>query len=134
MSGASELGERQVGAGRCLSYFDAMKQNRFTWARFTWAVVCAAALFMLAGPARADEPKASPLRAPLPLSEPVSPPAKPAGVSVLSWGADNALCAEWTNSCVVCQRNEVGVSACSTPGIACQPKDIICRRQIAKKP
>ena len=101
--------------------------------RFTRAILCAAALLILAAPAGADEAQPSPLRAPLPLSEP-APPGKPAAISVQGWGADNANCAEWTNSCVVCQRNEAGVAACSTPGIACQPKDVVCRRQVEKKP
>ena len=38
-------------------------------------------------------------------------------------------CAEWTDGCVVCQRTEQG-PACSTPGIACVPREQQCMRRM----
>jgi hypothetical protein len=37
-------------------------------------------------------------------------------------------CAEWTDGCIVCQRGERG-PACSTPGIACVPRERQCLRR-----
>jgi hypothetical protein len=42
-----------------------------------------------------------------------------------SFAAAHPECVEWSDSCVVCKR-AMSVS-CSTPGIACQPADIVCR-------
>lgn len=44
--------------------------------------------------------------------------------SVQAWGRDNPDCAEWSDACVACTRD-----GCSTPGIACTPKEIACRRK-----
>jgi hypothetical protein len=43
-----------------------------------------------------------------------------------SFGAKNPACAEWSDGCVICRRDAAGVARCSTPGIACQPKDVAC--------
>lgn len=78
------------------------------------------AMVSLAGPLRADEP---------------APPGKfaPTGQSLPAYGDWNQECLEWTDSCAVCKRGEeAGVAArfvCSTPGIACQPKGIVCQRR-----
>jgi hypothetical protein len=37
-------------------------------------------------------------------------------------------CAEWTDGCIVCRRTDQGL-ACSTPGIACVPKEQQCLRR-----
>ena len=44
--------------------------------------------------------------------------------SVQAWGRDNPDCAEWGDACDVCTKQ-----ACSTPGIACTPKETACRRK-----
>ena len=36
-----------------------------------------------------------------------------------------AMCAEWTDGCVICNRTGQG-TACSTPGIACTRRPIEC--------
>lgn len=59
-----------------------------------------------------------------------SPPSKGEAVSMAAYGSWNANCLEWTNACVICQREAGGVAACSTPGIACQPKGIVCERRV----
>lgn len=41
--------------------------------------------------------------------------------------ADDPACLEWTNGCQVCQRAADG-TACSLPGIACQPGPQRCLR------
>jgi hypothetical protein len=66
-----------------------------------------------------------------------------------AFGAANANCLEWTDFCLVCRRLDPSADAktaesaatqsggeaqdqdiaCSTPGIACQPKTIICTEQ-----
>jgi hypothetical protein len=40
-------------------------------------------------------------------------------------GGPPAMCAEWTDGCVVCRRTDQG-AACSTPGIACTRGPIEC--------
>jgi hypothetical protein len=52
--------------------------------------------------------------------------------SLRAYGERNPDCLEWTDSCGVCRR--LGPSepkapeiACSTPGVACQPGDVMCR-------
>jgi hypothetical protein len=37
-------------------------------------------------------------------------------------------CAEWSDGCIICQRTNQGV-ACSTPGIACVPRERHCLRR-----
>lgn len=66
-------------------------------------------LFVLAliAPALADEP----------------PPKEEA--SLQSFAAAHPECVEWSDGCAVCKR-AMAVS-CSTPGIACQPTDIVCK-------
>ncbi len=44
--------------------------------------------------------------------------------SVQAWGRDNPDCVEWSDGCVVCTKE-----ACSTPGIACTPRETACRRK-----
>ena len=44
--------------------------------------------------------------------------------SVQAWGRANPDCAEWSDACVVCTKE-----GCSTPGIACVPKETACRRK-----
>ncbi len=83
----------------------------------------ALALFLSLGAvAQADE-AAPPLPEP---AAPVGAPAeqKSAQKNVNGWGRDNPDCAEWSDACVVCTRE-----ACSTPGIACTPKETACRRK-----
>jgi hypothetical protein len=42
-----------------------------------------------------------------------------------SFGASHPECVEWSDGCAVCKRTmSVG---CSTPGIACEPRDIACK-------
>ena len=77
-------------------------------------------LLAFAAPARADD-------AP-------TPPATPSveDVSLAGFGAQNADCREWTDSCAICRRDDAGAAHCSTPGIACQPQPIACTK--AKTP
>lgn len=53
----------------------------------------------------------------------------PSDVSVLAYGATHPDCLEWTDSCRTCLRSPDGRLGCSTPGIACQPKDIVCKKE-----
>jgi hypothetical protein len=53
----------------------------------------------------------------------------PSDVSVLAYGAAHPECMEWTDSCRTCMRSPDGRVGCSTPGIACQPKDIECKKE-----
>ena len=47
----------------------------------------------------------------------------------LAYGAAHPECLEWTDSCRTCLRSPDGRVGCSTPGIACQPKDIECKKE-----
>jgi hypothetical protein len=76
----------------------------------------------LAGGAFADAPGMTPM--PKPLS--AGPARVP--VSIQSWGVRNTSCAEWTNACEVCSRDAAGKPQCSTPGIACTPKALVCSK------
>ena len=58
----------------------------------------------------------------LPRATSPGPPSAPASFE------DERTCAEWTDGCIVCQRTDGGV-ACSTPGIACVPRERQCLRR-----
>ena len=64
---------------------------------------------------------------PLAASEAVTTEALPS-VAVIAYGDRNAACLEWSDGCAVCARAPDGPH-CSTPGIACQPAGIACRRR-----
>lgn len=49
--------------------------------------------------------------------------------SIQSYARQNPHCAEWTNGCVVCVATN-GHAQCSTPGIACTPAGLTCRRSV----
>ncbi len=79
------------------------------------------------------------LLAPLPLaradeaaSPPTNPPVSAEALSLQGFGVQNALCVEWGDGCSVCLRDDKDAAHCSTPGIACQPVAIACRREKTK--
>jgi putative lipoprotein len=49
-------------------------------------------------------------------------------VALMGYGDKNPACLEWSDGCAVCTRADDGPH-CSTPGIACQPAEIACRRR-----
>jgi hypothetical protein len=60
---------------------------------------------------------------------PQSPtPVQNESLSLQGFGAQNSLCREWGDDCSVCLRDDKDAVHCSTPGIACQPAAIVCRR------
>jgi hypothetical protein len=75
------------------------------------AMVCVAASL----DARADAPNPGPMPRthPLPLA---------------SYASDNPSCLEWTDGCTICAKSRTDAPACSTPGIACQPAGIQCKK------
>ena len=48
-------------------------------------------------------------------------------VSIQAYGKQNPECLNWTNGCVLCATDPAGLSQCSTPGIACQPRGLTCK-------
>jgi hypothetical protein len=82
------------------------------------------ASFALAGADEAPNPAANPPAADAPLSA--------EQLSLRGFGVQNAQCVEWSDACAVCLRDEKDAVHCSTPGIACQPATIACRREKAK--
>jgi len=50
-------------------------------------------------------------------------------VPIEAYAQDNPSCLEWTNGCTICTKAETGAPACSTPGIACQPAGIQCKKK-----
>jgi len=78
------------------------------------------ALGMVAS-AQADAPKATPM-----------PPPEAPRQTIYSFAGENPDCAEWTNACQTCTRDDKGAPVCSTPGIACTPGQIVCRAQKPK--
>lgn len=67
-------------------------------------------LFLLAGAARADDAS-------------VAPDMKAEETIVQAWGRAHPTCGEWSDGCVVCTQ-----AGCSTPGVACTPREISCAR------
>jgi hypothetical protein len=63
---------------------------------------------------------------------PVNPPLSAEALSLQGFGAQNPLCVEWGDGCSVCLRDDKDAAHCSTPGIACQPAAIACRREKTK--
>jgi hypothetical protein len=47
--------------------------------------------------------------------------------SLLGFAAVNPACHEWNDGCATCRRDAAGAVHCSTPGIACQPREVVCR-------
>jgi len=64
------------------------------------------------------------------------PPTAPAltseQLSLQGFGLRSVNCLEWGDACSICQRDASGAMNCSTPGIACQPEAIVCRREKAR--
>jgi hypothetical protein len=83
-----------------------------------------AALLSLAG---ADEPPAPTANPPV-----ATPPPSQEGPSLQGFALQNPLCHEWSDGCSVCMRDEKDAPHCSTPGVACQPEAIRCRRETTK--
>jgi hypothetical protein len=52
----------------------------------------------------------------------------PHPIPIQAYGADNPSCLEWTDGCTICAKSEAGAIACSTPGIACQPAGLQCKK------
>jgi hypothetical protein len=48
-------------------------------------------------------------------------------LSLQAFGSKNPTCVEWNDSCATCRRDSSGEAHCSTRGIACQPKDVVCK-------
>ena len=71
---------------------------------------------------------------PAPIAKPpvATPPLSREDLSLQGFALQNRLCREWSDGCSVCMRDEEGAPHCSTPGIACQPEPIRCRRETAK--
>jgi hypothetical protein len=61
-----------------------------------------------------------------------APPAASAeDVSLQGFASSAPRCAEWSDGCSICLR-EGDAAHCSTPGLACQPGPIVCRREADK--
>jgi hypothetical protein len=62
-----------------------------------------------------------------------APPPNPLAVtaeqmSLQGYGVAAPGCLEWSDGCVTCLR-DADDAHCSTPGIACQPGPIVCRKE-----
>ena len=80
-------------------------------AALAFALVTAAATKLIA-----DEEKTPPM-----------PAAHP--VPIHAYASDNPSCLEWTDGCTICTKPELEEPHCSTPGIACQPAGIQCKKK-----
>jgi hypothetical protein len=99
-----------------------MKRKQMFARRVLVAVGFAASLSV----ATADE-------APAPAVNPSAAVLAPAEeLSLQGFAAQNPLCREWSDGCSICARDEKDALHCSTPGIACQPEPIRCRREMEK--
>lgn len=87
--------------------------SRFLRSALFALACCACAL----APARADSPDVPKLPA-------------PRATSMQGYAAADPTCLEWANGCQICQTaGAAGAAACSTPGIACTPGKIVCKRR-----
>ena len=57
-----------------------------------------------------------------------APAAEVESVIIHAYGNANPACLEWSDGCTTCAKSEVAAPACSTPGIACQPAEIQCKK------
>ena len=73
--------------------------------------------------AQADSPRAGSLP---------KPAAGPA--TMATFARENPDCAEWTNACQVCTRDDKDAPQCSTQGIACTPGAMVCSVKKVVKP
>ena len=55
-------------------------------------------------------------------------------LSLQTFAAINPSCREWTDGCTICQRDKTDEGHCSTPGIACQAGEIVCKRPAPAPP
>jgi hypothetical protein len=78
------------------------------------AILFALAFPALAFPAGAEDAK------------PEEKPAPAPSEAALAFGMSHPDCQEWSDGCVICARGADAVN-CSTPGIACQPAETVCR-------
>jgi hypothetical protein len=53
-----------------------------------------------------------------------------ADVSIQGYGDHDKSCAEWTDGCRTCRRDEAGEPVCSNIGPSCQPAAITCMRKV----
>jgi hypothetical protein len=85
--------------------------------RFTRPIlhVCVGLFAIVSLHARADQAKPPSVPAPRP-------------VPIQAYATDNPSCLEWTDGCTVCAKLGTGAAACSTPGIACQPAGLQCKK------
>jgi len=79
-------------------------------------ILVGAALLAFVSPAGADD-------------IPTLSPASPEEISLQGYAIATPRCAEWSDGCAICAR-ENSAARCSTPGIACQPGPIVCRREV----
>ena len=56
------------------------------------------------------------------------PSAQAESALIHAYGSTNASCSEWSDGCTTCAKSETAEPACSTPGIACQPAGIECKK------
>jgi hypothetical protein len=49
-------------------------------------------------------------------------------VVIHAYGSANPSCLEWSDGCTTCSKSQAGEPACSTPGIACEPGSIQCKK------
>jgi hypothetical protein len=65
-------------------------------------------------------------------AEDALPPTSAEQTSMEGFAGAAPLCLEWSDGCAICARDDANAVHCSTPGVACQPSSIICRREKAK--
>jgi len=83
--------------------------------------IAALAVVALAGRAFADEPRLAPLK----------PPFSPSTQSLDEVVRASPDCRSFTNGCEICLK-DAGDVKCSTPGLACQPREWRCAEHGAK--
>ena len=87
-------------------------------------------------PQKEPSPKETPATepaAPEQVPEPPVPMHKvPINIPMEAFGTANPECLEWTDSCRTCARDAENNISCSTPGIACLPQDVACKKERGK--
>jgi hypothetical protein len=105
--------------------------SRFSFLIFCLGAFAAAPLAAQDMPQKETPQKEAPSIEPaVPMPEP-PPPAKsvPPDIPMEAFGTANPGCVEWSDSCRTCARDPENRISCSTPGIACLPQDITCKKE-----
>jgi len=97
--------------------------------RLPFIMLCLATLTASPLAAQETQQKETPAKEPA-VPEPPLPMQKiPLDIPMEAFGTAHPECVEWTDTCRSCAKDAQNRVSCSTPGIACLPEDITCKKE-----